>query len=157
MKGGVWDLLFIALAMFMLGFGTLIAYTIITEVISTTSFSSTAAGVLVNAQSAVATFNLGFIIIFVGLAATTIILAYMVPSHPIFIVTGVLTLVVLMVLIPMFSNAFGVMAADSQLSAAAASFPMITHIMESMPLWTAVIGMMVIIVMYVKWRNQSSY
>lgn len=157
MKGGVWDLLFIALAMFMLGFGTLIAYTIITEVISTTSFSSTAAGVLVNAQSAVATFNLGFIIIFVGLAATTIILAYMVPSHPIFIVTGVLTLVVLMVLIPMFSNAFGVMAADSQLSAAAASFPMITYIMESMPLWTAVIGMMVIIVMYVKWRNQSSY
>ena len=157
MKGGVWDLLFIALAMFMLGFGILIAHTIITEVIATTSFTATAAGVLTNAQTAVATFNLGFIIIFVGLAATTVILAYMVPSHPIFIVTGVLTLVVLMVLIPMFSNAFGVLAADSQLSTAAASFPMVTYIMDSMPLWTAVIGMMVIIVMYVKWRNQSSY
>jgi len=157
MKGGVWDLLFIVLAMFMLGFGILIAYTVITEVIATTSFSATAAGVLVNAQTAVATFNLGFIIIFVGLAATTVILAYMVPSHPIFIVTGVLTLVVLMVLIPIFSNAFGTMAADTQLSTAAASFPIVTYIMDSMPLWTAVTGMLIIIVMYVKWRNQSSY
>jgi len=157
MKGGVWDLLFIVLAMFMLGFGILIAYTIITEVIATVSFSSTATGVLTNAQTAVATFNLGFIIIFVGLAATTVILAYMVPSHPIFIVTGVLTLVVLMVLIPIFSNAFGTMAADTQLSTAAASFPIMTYIMDSMPLWTAVTGMLIIIVMYVKWRNQSGY
>jgi hypothetical protein len=157
MKGGVWDLLFIALSMFMLGFGILIAYHVITQVIATTSFTSTAAGVLVDAQSAVATFNLGFIIIFVGLAATTIILAYMVPSHPIFIVTGILTLVVLMVIIPIISNAFGSLAADTQMATAASTFPIITYIMDSMPLWTAVIGMMVIIVMYVKWRNQSSY
>jgi len=157
MKGGVWDLLFLALAMFMLGFGIIIAYHIITQVIATTSFGSVGAGVLTNAQSAVATFNLGFTIIFVGLAIATIMLAYMVPSHPIFIVTGIMTLVVLMVIIPIFSNAFADITTDTQLSTAAAVFPIVTYIMDSMPLWTAVIGMMVLIVMYVKWRNQSSY
>ena len=155
-KGSIMDLLFLCVIAFIFGLGVIVSYHIVTQINATATLGTDATYILTKSQTAIGTFNYGFLIIFFGLGIATIIFAFMIPSHPIFIISGLLTLVVLMIIIPIYSNAFESITTSPELSTAAASFGMMNYVMSELPLFSAVIGVIILIVMFIKWRGQGT-
>lgn len=88
----------------------------------------------------------GFIIMIILM----LILAFTVDFHPIFFFLFILLLVISVIVAVPISNTYQTIAATSQLSAAAASMPMQDWILSNLPFIIALIGFMMLIVMYGK-------
>src|SRR3990167_4623314 len=97
-KGSVLDLIFIPVALLVIGILIFVASTILYNISPSLSATSAAANnTTANAVVALNTFNYTFIIIAFALGAGAIAFAYMSPSHPIFFVVGLILLIVSMI------------------------------------------------------------
>lgn len=95
----------------------------------------------------------GFLILMVGLSIGALFLATMVRIHPIFFVFFLLLLIVLIVLAAVFSNVYLQMANSSSLSSLADQLTYITWGMWLMPVFVAVIGTIMSIIMYKNYKE----
>ncbi len=156
-KGTVWDLFTMSLLLFVFAIGVLVGHYVIAQVTTTMSSpSAAAASVLANATAAMEVYNYGFLMIFVSLAGGAIIFAYMTPQNPIFFVVSMILMVVLMIVVPIYSNAYEQFIADPLIATSASSFGIMTYIFGNFPLFMASIGSLIMIVSYIRWRNQGT-
>jgi hypothetical protein len=156
MKGSIFDVLIMGISLFVLAVGIAIAAIIISSVQTSTSdilTSATAQEALQQGVNAVGTFNYGFVVIAVGLGLGSVILAILVPSHPIFMIVSIISLMIFMVILPIFSNAFGLLQEESSFSAVSSNFSLMNAIMNNLPLFGAVFGALIIIAMYTRYRS----
>jgi len=111
--------------------------------------------VLTQGVNAVNTFNYGFVIIMFGMGIAGIIFAWLVPTHPIFIILSIVMLMISVVILPIFSNAFETFSSNPTMSSAAASFPLMTYFMGNLLLIEVIFGALTMIVMYTRWRSSG--
>jgi len=157
MKASMLDMMFIPVALFLIAVGVFAGYYILDEM-PTEHFSSVAAAnALTKGKEAIVTFNYGFMIIGVSLGIGAIAYGYLYPSHPIFIILGIIMLVFAMIPTGIISNTFGTFIATSQMASVAGNFPLIVWFMgDPLPLFIAVFGVILLIVMYSRIRSGTS-
>lgn len=93
-----------------------------------------------------------FLLLTMGLAIGTFILAALVRIHPIFIPLYIIVLTFIIFLCGVFSNVYQEMAATPEFAGEAASLTFITHILTYLPLIVGIFGTLLMIVMYKTWR-----
>lgn len=157
MKASMLDMIFIPVILFTVAVGVFAAYYILDEM-PTEHFSSNASQTaLTQGRAAIATFNYGFMIIAIGLGLGAIAYGYLYPSHPIFIVLGIIMLVFAMIPTGVISNTFGSFIAESEMASVAGNFPLIVWFMgDPLPLFIAVFGIILLIVMYSRIRGGTA-
>lgn len=94
-----------------------------------------------------------FLFLALGLAIATLILAALVRVHPIFIPLFFIGLVLIIFFSGLFSNIYQEMAADPQLASEAGALTFIPLILNFLPLFVGVFGILIMIVMYKTWDS----
>ncbi len=150
-KGTVFDIMIMAAILFLVAIGVIISHYVITQFDGAFS-SSTAISVMNSAEVAIETFNYGFVIIMGGLGIGIILLTTLLPTNPVFIIMGIILLAIFMLVFPQLSNAYWTFTQDANMAVSAAEFPIMNHIMNALPFYMAVLGCIVLIVYYMKWK-----
>jgi hypothetical protein len=101
----------------------------------------------------IATNNGMFLILVVGLMVVSLALAALVKVHPIFIPVFIIALVFLVWMSAILSDAYQQMAADPQVAATANQYTTVALIIGNFPLFTAVLGFIIMVVMYKTWQT----
>jgi len=92
--------------------------------------------------------SIGIITISAGIGA--IVLAFLIPSHPVFLPISILALLLFIILSTVFSNFLWEFLNSTFIVAIANQFPLIASIVKYLPYIIAVFGFVLIIVMYSK-------
>lgn len=88
--------------------------------------------------------------LFLGMGLAAIIMAFMIPTHPIFAPISFLVLAFYVIISSIFSNIFYHFNTNATFSAIFNTSPILVVIMQSLPILIAVIGFIIIIVQYGK-------
>jgi len=89
-------------------------------------------------------------LIIIGAGIGAIILAFLIPSHPIFLPISILALAIFIVLSTVFSNFLFEFLSSTAIIDIANKFPLIASMVQYLPYVIAVFGAILIIVMYSK-------
>jgi len=96
-----------------------------------------------------------FLLLTIGLAIVTFILAALVRISPIFLALYIIALVFVIFLAGILSNVYQGMAENTHLQAEADQLVFISNILEFLPLIVGTFGSILAIVMYKSWRDNS--
>ena len=96
----------------------------------------------------------GFLFLTIGLAIGAVIFAMLVVVHPIFFIFYIIMLTIVTVVAGALSNMYQEAAANPTLAPIAAKLMFTTHILNFLPLITAIIGIIIAIVMYKNWQER---
>lgn len=88
---------------------------------------------------------------FFGIA--TVLLAFQIKTHPAWFFASLLIFAILMLVVPSISNIMQEMAQMPEYMQIGASLPMMSRIFEFYPTYFLVFGVIILIVMYAKWRG----
>lgn len=99
------------------------------------------------------TIDKSFLFFAMLLAAVTLILASLVRIHPIFILFYFIGLILIIFLCGIFSNIYTEMASDVNLVDTANTIPLITTIMQLLPFFVGVFGIILCVISYKMWQN----
>lgn len=152
-KGSLQDLIIIGAVLLFVGVIVLFGYKITSEFNDRVQVQAgmpaearTAAATLTNHYSG--TIDYGFLMLTVGLAIATLILAALVRIHPVFIPLFFIGLVIVIFLCAVFSNIYQEMAADVNLIAQADNLTFVTYILTYLPFIVGIFGFVLMMVMY---------
>jgi len=115
-----------------------------------------ASGIFDTVSNAFGVLDYVFMITAFGFGIATILLAFQIDTHPAFFFISLFITIISLILSPIFSNVFGIIAKNPTFSAAAESFPFIRQVMQNLPIFILVIGSMVSIVLFAKIRSGGS-
>jgi len=152
-KGTVMDLVMIVVILFGLAIGVMLGHAVLTEfqdmtVVSNPEINQT---FVASGLTAIETFNTSFIIIVIGLIASTLIGAYMINTNPaLFIISLILLTIVGIVTVP-FSNAFYEFSRNDALTNATNSMSTMVTVMDYLPEIIILMGVVLAIIIYAKY------
>jgi hypothetical protein len=95
-----------------------------------------------------------FLFLSIGLMVVMLILASMVRVHPIFIPLFFIVWIFAIFISGVFSNSYGEMAANSELTIYANQLTMTSFMMRYLPFVVGIFGAILMIVMYKIWSNE---
>ena len=157
-KGSAGDILYLGLGMLVLAFVVLIGFKVVGELDDHFQASD-----IVNAQGQAASTQLvGFypgvidnsVLFFaVGLAIVAFVLAAMVRVHPIFIPIFIIALIFIVFISGILSNVYQGMASSADFIAYANQLTFTTTILTYLPMFIAVFGTILMVVMYKSWQG----
>lgn len=91
-----------------------------------------------------------FILVMALLSVIAVILAYFVPTHPAFLLTEIILLIVSVLIAPQYSNMYAMLAQNPATGGAAENFPSIAHIIGLLPSFALIISAIIAIITYGK-------
>jgi hypothetical protein len=97
------------------------------------------------------TMDYGFLLLAIGIAIATLILAALVRIHPVFVPLYFIGLVIVIFLCGIFSNIYQEMAANTNLITQADQLIFTSHILTYLPLIVGIFGILLMIIMYKLW------
>jgi hypothetical protein len=157
MRGSIIDIPVIIFAVFFTAFFTIVFYTVFaafnTEIQASSDIPLAAKQVMVKFDSIFKLMDLGLATIFVSLSLATLILARSVPSHPIYFIVGVISMVVVMIICKIVTDVYAYIASQAPLVAASNSFPAITFIMSNLSMWALGMFILLGLMMYTGGNN----
>lgn len=106
--------------------------------------------VLDSAQDLTSRFDYIIFAIFITLALALIITGWFIGGHPIFMFIYFIIVVVGTVLGAVFANAWETISTKAIFAVTLSSFPLTNHILNALPIYTAIIGFIGIVVMFGK-------
>lgn len=157
-KGTVLDLFIILVLLFSSAIGILVAariYNSFNEAWTPSYAEGTQ--IMSRADTAVKTFNYGYLIFTLGLGLAAIIGAFMVPTHPIFFFLSLIMLGVVLLITPQFSNAYESFLGETEVSTIANDYPIMVNIMRHLPKILFGFGALVLVAMYGKINMGRGY
>lgn len=95
-------------------------------------------------------FDYGMVFLVVGLIIGALVFAYYIPSHPLFLVFGIMTLMIILLISPSLTNSFMQFASSSELVSYSNQLPVSLQIMGNIPLVVFVAGILILIALYIK-------
>ena len=152
----MFDVIMIGVTMLVLAMGVIIGSYVMTAITTGTTgmfTSATAQAAMASGTAAINTFNYGFVVIVIGGGIASLVLAWMVPSHPIFMVVSVVMLLISVVVLPVLANTYESFIGQADMATAAASFPLISAMMGNMPIIGVVFGVLMMIVLYTRYNQ----
>ena len=149
-KGSIFDVLFVAIAIFIISIVIILCHTLLTN------FFDKAPDGTINKDYEdemldnykqfdymVASFVIGsFLFVLVG--------AYLLNTHPVFLIAGIFFLMLSVFVSAIISNTFGAFVENSQIVSSANVFPITTTIMQYLPIEIMLLGFGVLIVLFIK-------
>jgi hypothetical protein len=153
-KGTILDLPVIVIMLFALGVSIFFGYKLLLEFISGTEgyLNPSNIALLERGKTAMQVFNYGFLFITVGFGIGAIIGAFMLDTHPIFLPFSIMMFIIFLFITAQFTNVFYEIASLVEFTAVTDAFPVIVTVFKNLPLILAVFGVIMLIVMFGKWR-----
>lgn len=105
--------------------------------------------------SALTAMDMAIVVGTVFLAISSVVLAYFIPSHPAFFFTYILTLILVLLTAPQFSNVYAQIANISILNPYFNNFPLTALLIGNLPTWCLVFSTVLAIVSYGKGFRQT--
>ena len=90
----------------------------------------------------------------IGYIIALVISAMSIRSHPVFAILALVVLITIGVVAVKLSNAFYTFASSSDLSTTVAELPKIVFVMNKLPIFVVVLGLIFIVILYAKTRQQ---
>jgi len=112
-----------------------------------------AINVINNIEFAFTTLDQVFLFVSVGLGLASVLLAYMTPAKPAFLLLAVFMFAITLLIVPTFANIFQDMTEKSQFSAYTTNYPITVYIFHNFPLFFFAFGFMIVIVLFAKIRG----
>lgn len=106
-------------------------------------------------NNAMATFMNMIPFLIIGSGIAVIVLAFLIPAHPIFVPLSIIVWIIYIVIAIIFSNFVWAFVNNADLIAIANQYPLVLMIVQNFPIIIAVFGMVIIIVMYAKSQEYS--
>lgn len=155
-RGNVLDWFYIMAVLFIVGITTLVSFIVIDKAGEIKVFQDDAdANKGINqARTAILNFDNLMLFIIMGLSLFVLISAAVVHNHPAFFFVGIFLLFIAIAVGATVSNTFWTFGQSPTISAAAASYPKLTFIMDNIPFYVAFMGILASIVAYVSYRVQ---
>ena len=158
MKGSLLDMIFLPVVLLVIGISIFVSALILEEVSDAQVFNESPANITMQSgKIAIQTFDTTILLIAFSIGIAAVIYGYFYPSHPIFLIFGVIILLVAMVTTPIISNTFAEVAEDSTFAGVYDYFPMTTWVMgDALPIMVALFGVFIMIVMYSRLRSGTT-
>lgn len=150
------DILFISALLFMTGVAFLgthyAANQALTGMINNSQInvSQDAYNSLVTTKSLTNRFDYLFFGLFIGLVLMVIISGWLVGTHPLFMFLYGITIIIAVIVSAVFSNGWETFSNYSTFLSTVTYFPITSHILNYLPLYVTVIGMLGMVVMFAK-------
>ena len=164
-KGSIQDLILIAVVLLFAAITILIGFKVMTEINDNLQTSSVLETYDTDSHARTASSTLAgyfpgiidnsFLLLAIGLAMITLVLAALVRVHPMFIALFFIGLLIVIFVSGVLSNIYQEMAATTQLSSQATQLVFISHILEYLPLFIGIFGFILMAVMYKLWKNEE--
>lgn len=110
-----------------------------------------------NTNAALIGFDYLFIFILLGLAVGVLIGAFFIRTHPVFFFVSLFSLVGVLTLTAQFSNVFYAFATSPPIDTVSGSFTYMEAVWANMPTIIMILGILLIIVMYSKFRGGDQF
>ena len=156
-KGSVLDIIPIILIIFLLGVGTLVMTKVMNQakvnLVDEGGLNSTVGRNIMTKNTAdySTIFDLVIPMIFVGLCIGMVVGAFMIRTYPVFFIVSILMLLIFILVVPVFSNAYDKVCTD--LSTECASFTKTQYIFDYMPLILTVVGIVTMVSLYAVFKE----
>jgi hypothetical protein len=151
-KGTIFDIGFIAVSMFAVFIGIVIAFLVFGKInteLSASGFTPTQLQPLADSQSATSNFNVLGLLIFIGMGISAVISAFAVRTHPIFFIIFFIVQVVMVTITPMIQTAFtSITTSSADMNTTMLSFPYFVQIMNNLPMITLILSSLVALAMF---------
>lgn len=151
MKGSVQDVMFISLVVLILGILVVSGYLALSYITGTVIDQN---GVVTDTRNALLTFDSMFMFLLVFLSIGALAGAALVRSHPIFLAVDLLLIIIMVFVGSALTNVYYTFASTTQIATSAAAFPNVLFIIEHLPHYIALMGIMIAIVYYGKGRQE---
>ena len=154
-KGSMLDLFFIVVMLFALGLVFIIGYYIKEQMYPAVKqhLGSEAVSVMEKVEGSMPTWDYIFLFTTIGLGISTILFAFMIRTHPAFFFFSLIALTFVLMIAPIFSNAFRDIVTTQQFSSISENFPFMLEIFSRYPTWILAIGFLILIAMYAKFKS----
>lgn len=149
------EILIIIVLAFILATTITLSHKILTELRPYLNQTTTGANVTQNTFNAISSLDFGAVLIVFGFGIGMVIMSFMVRSHPIFFIPGIILLIIAVLISPQISNAFEYYATSEEISSSVVNFVLIQTMMSNLPLIVTIIGLIFMIVMYSKSINNK--
>lgn len=159
MKGSVFDVLIIILVIFSVAIIGIVGNVVLTRVESVTNTSGAlnnqSLSILQKGIRAERTFDDILPFILIGLIASSAVLAFLIPSHPVLIVPAIFSLVIIVMISGQLANAYNTIVTNEILVAEANQWDIANLMMRNLPLIATISGIIIMIAMFaLSRRNQ---
>lgn len=152
-KGSVLDLFYVIAILFGLGIALFIGAMLQSKWDEATDFTGTAQSIIEESGKAVGVFDKILFGLFLGSAISTFVLAFQIRTHPIFFFFSLFLLVMSILVSAQVSNAFDRFINATQMTGYKSKFPITIHIFEKFPLYILLIGVLIILALYAKFKG----
>ena len=151
-KGVLFELITILVIFVMFVIGVMIAYKFVTDFNANNSFESGSLSQNITGLgiNAIKGFDSLAVFLLIGLTIYVIVSAFFIQTHPVFFIIGILGLLVLLTLTGLMSNLINGISGQSEFSGYSSNFVIIPYIINHLPLFFAIIGVLVLIGVYAK-------
>lgn len=145
--GALEDSLYAITSVFSAALVLVIGYYVVSQLITFPQFNTaTAQAVQTNLTYLDGLIAFGVVLLFVG----SMILAYFLPSHPVFFISFILNAFVALIISPVYSNLYATLAKTPLLNPSFELFPLTALMIGNLPLITLVLSALLAIVSYGK-------
>ena len=142
------DLPFVLAMLFVLGISIFVTVKFLGAFDTAWTYGGVGQEIINDGQSAMYVFDYMFVVLGVGLSASTIIGAFMIDSHPIFYIFSTILLGIMTIVSAQITNAFDKFATSTAFAPIANDFPMMITFVRNFPLFILVTGILIAMVMY---------
>lgn len=159
MKGTIFDIVVVGIICFVTLITVILCVKLLTEFsnVASASGNTTLNASYFNAGiTGLQAFNYGIAIVFIMGVIGSVLLAMYMNVNPAFLIVSILLLIVVVAIVfPVISNVYGEIATTAEFSSTASQFNIAEILMIRLPLFVAVGGAIVIIVLYTRMRSED--
>ncbi len=159
-KGDIKDLFLIMITLFVMAIISMIIFNVYQAYNSdmqTQNIGSDARSILNRGEESIEFLDYIFVTVLVMLVILFVVSIFMINTHPIFFVISLLLLIIGIVVSAIFSNTSNSMYSESIFTTSEQTFTFTTSIMDNLPIWILIIGVIGLIAIYAKTKWSRAY
>lgn len=152
---GITDIIFIILLLVTVGFVVLFAGVLLTELKPLFGNASLNTSITDRGLDAINAWNIGFIFLVVGAGIALILSAFLIRTHPAFLIVSFISLGIIVLVAAIMGNFFDDIATADLFVDRANEYTTITTLMRNLPTITIILGGIFLAILYGKTRSQD--
>lgn len=162
-KGSYFDLFFIVIVLFMSALMIFVGFMVVSAFnnkIQAQSDISASTKAMINDKIAAKyppVFDKLYLVMFIGSLLTALIGAWMIDTHPVFFVVGIIILVVICIITMVLHNAYERFIAEPTFSSMVVNFPIVNFFMNHILQIIIACAILVMIVLYAKPKQEAQF
>jgi len=161
-KGDVATVIFVAFVLFVIGMGMFIGHMVLNQIIpeleefyNDSYTNSEGSEVFKKATQATNSMDTVYLGLFIGFLIAMIVTSYLTPAHPAMMGIFFLVVMILIIVAATLSNVWERFADNSAFTTTLTAFPKTELIMDYLPWYIGVIGLVSMVILYMRYKNEQ--